>query len=213
MDTMPELLHEVMLASATRWWSYFCRDSRCCPPAGTPIDTRSPGAAALAAAYALQGQAVLPDRQAVVRSIAFDPSLIDGDDMFDLLSDARVELQSLRTDERRQRVRSLLSSLGPTLADPRATISNQVAAQLTALCDDVLVRDEVLVRARKPRRREALLRLLSDVARRVPPPDDAAICATLAWVAYASGNGTLANVALDRSPHHRSDVLPGALDC
>ena len=73
------------------------------------------------------------------------------------------------------------------------------AADLVALCDDVVVRDEVLIRCRKPRRRQAIVRVLLDVARRVPPPHDASICASLAWAAYAAGDGVVANVAVDRA--------------
>jgi hypothetical protein len=33
----------------------------------------------------------------------------------------------------------------------------------------------------------------------VPPPFDAPVCATLAWIAYAGGDGVVANIALDRA--------------
>jgi hypothetical protein len=48
-------------------------------------------------------------------------------------------------------------------------------------------------------RRVTLLRVLSEAVRRLPPPYDAAVCASLAWVAYANGDGVVANIALDRA--------------
>ena len=46
--------------------------------------------------------------------------------------------------------------------------------------------------------RDALMSLLVALARQSVPPYDAPVCTLLAWVAYADGNGGLANVALER---------------
>jgi hypothetical protein len=49
------------------------------------------------------------------------------------------------------------------------------------------------------------------VAAQVVPPSDAHVCALVAWVAYARGEGALANVALDRAlagqPDHSLALL------
>jgi hypothetical protein len=193
-----ELLDAIVVI-AGRWWSYFCDESRCCPPQGNPIDPASPGATALAAAYALQGQGILPSREAVVRSLAFEGGPDEMDAVGALISAARERHRERSRDERRAEVKALVIKLCAALRDPRGVITDEDAAELAALCDDVVVRDEVLVRARKPRRRTILMRVLGDVVRRIPPPYDAAICATLAWVAYADGSGVITNVALDRA--------------
>lgn len=196
---MGDLLHDVVLTNGERWWSYLCADLDCCSPVGTPVNRQSPAATAIAAAYALAGQGPLPDRAAVVRSIAFDHERGEPDGVHSLITISRRRYREMSRNDRRAAVRVLLRELATSLADPHQTISLRAAAELTALCDDVVVRDEVLVRARKPRRRAPLLRVLCEVARMIPPPDDAAVCTALAWVAYASGNGVLANVALDRA--------------
>jgi len=198
LDRTRDRALDVLLVAGGRWWSYLCEDSRCCGAAGTPIDERSPGATAIAAAYALAGQAVLPDRGAVVRSIAYDGSVDDAVAMADRIEAARERHAEQSRPVRRLAVRTLVGRLSAALADPRKTISAADIAELAALCNDVVVRDEVLIRARKRRRRLALLRVLREVVRGVPPPYDAPLCATLAWVAYAEGEGVVANVALDR---------------
>ena len=60
----------------------------------------------------------------------------------------------------------------------------------------MLVRDEVATWSL--RRSEALMATLLQTARQVVPPEDAAVLALLGWVAYAHGDGGLANVSLER---------------
>jgi hypothetical protein len=195
-ERLDELVLDVLLVAGQRWWSYRCNDLRCCDPDGTVVDLQSPGATAVAAAYALAEQGVLPDRQAVVRSLAYDGQ--DTAAMDELIGSA-LDRHVLESQPIRQlAVRALIDRLIVEAADPRANVSDDDAAELAALCHDVIVRDEVLIRARKRRRRKVLLRVLRHVVRRIPSPFDAPICATLAWVAYASGDGAVANVALDR---------------
>jgi hypothetical protein len=196
-DRLGGLVLDVLLVAGHRWWSYLCDEPRCCGPDGTPIDPHSAGATALTAAYALAGQGALPDRDAVVRSIAYDGRAATA--MAERIAEALRDQAEQRQPARRRAVRALVERLTTELVDPRAGVSDHDAAELVAFCHDVIVRDEVLVGAVKPRGREVLLRVLRDVVRRIPPPLDAPICATLAWVAYASGDGALANVALDRA--------------
>jgi hypothetical protein len=191
-----DLMLDILLVADQHWWSYLCQDARCCGPLGTPIDDRSPGATAIAAAYAFAGQVVLPDRAALVSSVAFD-----GD-----LSVAREAIETALARQSREceparvlAVRALIERLIAAGCDPRTSVSAGDAAELAAFCDDVIVRDEVLVQAIEPETREVLLRVLREVARLTPPPYDAPICSTLAWVAYATGDGALANVAIDRT--------------
>src|SRR5437764_13015578 len=62
-DFLPVPLREALLIDDGRVWSYLCADERCCPAAGRLMRPDSPGALALAAANALHGNVVLPDRQ------------------------------------------------------------------------------------------------------------------------------------------------------
>jgi hypothetical protein len=182
-----------------RWWSYRCDDPTCCPAAGGLIDRRSSGATALAAAYALAGHAVLPSRDAVVASLEFHGDETAAERMRKIVAAAMTRHADQPQTERRLAVRTLASRLSAERIDPRHRIDDIDAGELAALFHDVMVRDEILVRALKPRRRAALLQILVEVVRRIPPPFDPPVCATLAWIAYAGGDGVVANVALDRA--------------
>lgn len=197
-DALGDLNRSGYLVVGDAYWSY-CPDPRCCPPGPTPLTTDSPGATAMAAAYALNGAGVLPSREAVVASVAYA-----GDDehwatMNDLLAEADLQHQHERRADRRAAVRALITKLCNACSDPRYVIADEDIADLAILCQDVIVRDEVLVRALKPRRRASLQRVLTAVVQRLPPPDDAALCSVLAWVAYVGGDGAIANVALARA--------------
>lgn len=52
-----------------RWWSYMCRNSRCCPSGGTVVPAEAP--AALAGAFAARGHTVYASREAL--DAALDP--------------------------------------------------------------------------------------------------------------------------------------------
>jgi hypothetical protein len=159
----------------------------------------SPGATAMAAAYALNGAGVLPSREAVVASIAYAGDDEHRQKMHELLAVADVRRLYERRGERRAAVRALITRMCSAASDPHHVIADADVADLAILCDDVIVRDEVLVRALKPRRRASLQRVLTAVVQRLPPPEDAPLCSVLAWVAYVGGDGAVANVALDRA--------------
>jgi hypothetical protein len=71
-------------------------------------------------------------------------------------------------------------------------------AWLTVALRDLRVRDDAWARM-DPAHREAHLRMWLDVTRRAQPRYVAAPAALLAFVAWQSGDGALANVALDRA--------------
>lgn len=196
-NRLRDVVLDVVLVAGGRWWSYLCKDSLCCGPAGTPVDDQTAGATALAAAYALAGRGVLPDRDAVVQSVAYDGQ--DTPAMCERIEAALVRHAEQSQPTRRQAIRVLVERLLADLDDPRRSVTDDDAAEVAALCHDVIVRDEVMVRAIEPERRRLLLRLLREVARLIPPPYDAPICGTFAWVAYADGAGVVANVAVDRA--------------
>jgi hypothetical protein len=53
--------------------------------------------------------------------------------------------------------------------------------------------------------------VLRAAVRRTPPPHDAPLCTALAWFSYADGDGTMANLALDRALGSDPDYSLGLL--
>jgi hypothetical protein len=76
--------------------------------------------------------------------------------------------------------------------------SDYEIARLTVALHDLRVRDDAWARM-DPAHAEAHQRLWIDVVRRAQPGHVAAPAALLAFVAWQSGDGALANVALDRA--------------
>lgn len=205
-------LSEALLVRDGRWWSYRCSSPACCPTGGTPVE-RVPSASVqlLRAANALDGRAALSTREQVVRSVA-PPVLLAA-----RAADQRAERALEAWAERRQRdgleaaraadlatVRSALE-----LAASATGVDAELATRVALAVQDVVVRDEVATWVLfEP---TALLALLQQTARQVVPPEDAAVCVLLAWVAYAQGDGGLANVALERGlasdPEHSLGLL------
>ena len=76
--------------------------------------------------------------------------------------------------------------------------SDDEIARITVALRDLRVRDDAWARM-DPAYGDAHLRLWTDVVRRAQPGYVAAPAALLAFVAWQSGDGALANVALDRA--------------
>jgi len=76
--------------------------------------------------------------------------------------------------------------------------SNDQIARLTVALHDLRVRDDAWARM-DPAHAGAHLRLWTDVTRRAQPGHVAPPAALLAFVAWQSGDGALANFALDRA--------------
>ncbi len=192
-------LTDALLVAAGRWWSDLCLNPRCCPAEGTPLplDETSVVTAALVA----EGARALPDRDAVVRSIAAPRSArrVEAERALDAaaaeLAD-RVAAGESHHDLR-QETRALFDETLAGYPQGRG-LAPATAARLVVGLGDVGARDSVLARAARPDS-DALLSLLMDLVRTAIPPVDAPVATALAWVAYSRGDGTLANVALDRA--------------
>lgn len=186
-------VRDALLIRDGRWLSYFCTDGRCCPDTGSPIPPPDPRMVLLSAA---SGRAVLPDRAALVASIAA-PTGATAATMTRLIREAR-----------RCPPPHGLGVLRAAIADNAAglRLEDAAVAACVAALDDLLVRDTLLADAADDVGCEALLPFLIALAARTPPPVDAQVTAVLATVAYCSGDGSLANVALVRTfatdPHH-----------
>jgi Domain of unknown function (DUF4192) len=89
-------------------------------------------------------------------------------------------------------------------------VTDQEAAWLTIALRDLRVRDDAWARM-DPAHQAAHLRLWTDLTRRARPGYVPASASLLAFVAWQSGNGALANVALDRAladdPHYSMATL------
>jgi hypothetical protein len=196
---------EVLRADNGRYWSYVCRDPACCPPEGTPFDvTDHPAARALRAA----GSRVLADRDALAATLA----ATSGSQGAAMRRATRQSLAGVAKCAAR------LDRAGMHVAVPRLTatlgqvavlgaieryraagvVPAEHAAWLTVALRQVRVRDDAWARM-DPEHQAAHLRLWTDLTRLARPGYVAAPAALLAFVAWQSGDGALANVALDRA--------------
>jgi hypothetical protein len=199
VDTLGERLGSIVLTASGRWWPFGCDNDGCGDPLGNPIEPAAPGAMAVAAAYALAGHGVLPNRAAVATSVALELDASAQVVMRRRIRSYRRRYARVSQEARRAVVSVLVERLVARLADPRGELSTDDAAELAALCDDVVVRDQVLIRSIDEPSRAALLPVLRALVKQVPSPFDAPACAMLAWVSYADGDGVVANVMVERS--------------
>lgn len=209
-------VRDALLSRGGRWWSYDCEAPSCCPPEGTPV----PGADSsrrlglLAAEGVLAGRQVLPDRDALVEALA--PPL--GGPAEQAAEAQRCAAKAWAGQLRR---RGAVVSTSQALAAWTAALAAyqqrgdafrddvRSVARLVVTLQHLPVRDRLLTRAAD--QPEVLLAVLQQLARRTLPPHDAAVCTLLAVTAWATGDGALANVALDRAlvsdPGYRLAVL------
>lgn len=183
-----------------RWFSYSCLRS-CCPSGGTPLPR---GTSALEAQAVLEGRVVLPDRAALVASLAGPPP-------GSLVARLRAErLQALRRPsprldpvvpggaDRGRRVAARFHELMTALADGPVQLDDEVLLPLLADLDDRCVRDAVLSTlsdAHLP----AAIELLSLLVRTAVGPWVVTPATMLGWCAWRHGGGALANIAVDRA--------------
>jgi hypothetical protein len=195
---LPMPTRDAVLVAAGRVWSYLCPEPDCCPPEGRPLDPSSPGAVAMAAAHALDGRAVLADRESVVRSIAPLGGIVAAA-LHEAYDRADAELDSLGDDADVRRVmQGRITELVARYRNPPASLTADEAAIVVLALHDVLVRDDVLTRVGTDDD-DALLLFLVDLARRALPPFDAPALTCLAWACYAAGDGLRAAAALERA--------------
>jgi len=195
-------LRDLLRVEAGRYWSYVCQDPGCCPPDGVPFDgTTHPAAAALAAA----GLAARPDRAALAGSLA-------------PLAGREAGSMGRATDRALRRAEELMASarppgdLWPVVESGREAVRAAIGiyrrggtitdhdqlAWLTVVVSDLRVRDDAWARM-EPRHRAAHRRLWTDVVRHARERFVPAPASLLAFTAWQSGDGALANVAIERA--------------
>lgn len=156
----------------------------------------------MAAAAALQGRAVLPDREALRASVAgpAGASLRESLAAMQRAADRVIGVLGASGPIDRPALRRLRdSTVGLALrhAATSGTVPQDTAAVLALLVSDVRSRDHLVARAVREVDQPWLAMLVA-VARTTPDADAAQICAVLALTAYARGDGALAQVAIDR---------------
>jgi Domain of unknown function (DUF4192) len=196
-------LYDVLRVEDGRYWSYACGDEACCPAAGVPFDATSPPAPPGAGSPVLAGRAAVAARVAPVGHIAAE-SMRQATRQAEqhvarLLAKVR---KSARVGAARRMIAAEgLAAVGAMIARYRGGgrfTSDDEIARITVALRDLRVRDDAWARM-DPAHAQAHLRLWIDVTRRAQPRYVAAPAALLAFVAWQSGDGALANVALDRA--------------
>ncbi len=199
-------LRELLRAEDGRYWSYLCASPACCPAEGVPFDA---AADPVAAEMTFIGRQTLPDRAALARTVA---------------PVAGVARESMRQATRRAEERSaeLVDAAirsgrdreiakvltGPGLRAVRDAVaasragdgpgSHDDVAWLALVLSDHRIRDDAWARM-DPQFREAHQRLWTAVVRLAEREYVAAPASLLAFTAWQSGDGSLANVALQRA--------------
>jgi hypothetical protein len=196
-------LYDVLRVEDGRYWSYACGDEACCPAAGVPFDATTPPALAGA------GSPVLADRAAVAARVA-PVGYIAAESMRQATRRAerhvaqllaKVRKSSRIGAARRMIAAEGLAAVGAMIARYRGGgrfTSDYEIARITVALRDLRVRDDAWARM-DPAHADVHQRLWTDVVRRAQPGYVAPPAALLAFVAWQSGDGALANVALDRA--------------
>jgi hypothetical protein len=198
-------LHELMRVEDGRYWSYLCQNPECCPVDGVPFDVRANPAAA---AMTVAGLVAYPDRAALAGTLA-------------PVTGAAARSMGQATHQARERAADLIAQAsGPGAGRParllveagrRAVqeaigtyraggrlVADEPVAWLSVVLAHLAVRDDAWSRM-DPGFRAAHLRLWTDVVRRATPAYLPAPASLLAFTAWQSGEGALANIAIDRA--------------
>ena len=196
-------LHELMRVEDGRYWSYLCQNPECCPADGVPFDVRANPATAT---MTVAGLVAYPDRAALAGTLApvtgaaaRSMEQATGrarERAADLIAHAPSPgpVARLLVDAGRQAVQEAISTYrggGRLLAD-------EPVAWLSVVLAHLAVRDDAWSRM-DPEYRAAHLRLWTDVVRRATPAYLPAPASLLAFTAWQSGEGALANIAVDRA--------------
>ncbi|MGI5164176.1 DUF4192 domain-containing protein [Spirillospora sp. CA-253888] len=190
-----------------RWWSLTCAEEECCPPSGRPYDITS---SRLAAEAVYRGEAVLPDRDALARSVA--PL---GRPMRDSTARAEERFFNSAREGPKARAGARLEREGSVLLDALLTRAREGGpfpdddelADLAIHLTNLNVRDEAWGRVQGDDPFFAIT-FWRHVLQRVDERYVSAPACLLAFAAYSAGDGGLANVALDRAePGYTMAVL------
>ena len=201
-------VREFLRVADGRYWSYVCGNKKCCPAEGVPFDATAADPAE-AEALAAVGDRVLATRAALAARVAPLGGLAR-ESMRQATRRAEQHIAQLLGKVRRSgrlgAARHMIASEGLAAVGAMITryregarfTSDDEVARLTVALRDLRVRDDAWARM-DPGHSDAHQRLWTDVVQRAQPGYVAAPAALLAFVAWQSGDGALANVALDRA--------------
>jgi hypothetical protein len=199
--------YQALRVTDNRWYSHQCDDPDCCPADGPPYD---PAHSHVPAEAVLAGRPALPDRAAVAAQI--EP----------ITGPAREAMRQA-TQHAARRLTNLLRSSGlPRARENPALLrlgeqaiaaafdryrrggrlTDDEAALLTVLLTHTPIRDHAWQRTHGE---DWHLQLWADLTRRAEPDLAAAPAALLAFAAWRSGDGALANIAVDRAMQAQPD--------
>jgi hypothetical protein len=199
-------IRELLRVEDSRYWSYLCANPACCPADGAVFDYLSHPAAA---AMTVAGLAAYPDRDAVAATLAPLTGAAAWS-MDQAIERACVKAQALMDRARRkgpgsnplrlvisQGRRAVRDAIGAYRGGERITDADTFAWLAVSLVH-LAVRDDAWARM-VPEHRQAHLALWTDIVRRADGPWLSAPASLLAFTAWQAGDGTLANIALDRA--------------
>jgi hypothetical protein len=188
-----------------RYWSYLCRDPRCCAPEGVPYN---PAAHPAASVLASAGLTVRTDRAALAGTLARSVETIEpmtqaverarrkGARLIEDTLSVATEADPLLAiaDAGRRSVRQAVARYrrGADMTDP------DELAWLGFVLTDMRVRDDAWARM-DPAYNEAHQRLWTHLVRQLPAEFVPAPAALLAFVAWQAGDGALASIAIERA--------------
>lgn len=215
-------LREVLRAEGGRYWSYLCKEPACCPSEGVPYDPMAhPAAAALVAA----GLAAYPDRESLAQTLAPVKGAA-AESMRGATERALARVAALIAEQRKSAQGGDLLRL--VVEDGRRAVSEAIRiyraggqlatddqiAWLSVTLADLRVRDDAWARM-DHEHQEAHRQLWADVVRRACPQYVPAPASLLAFTAWQAGEGTLANIAIERAlgsdPDYSMALLLGQL--
>ncbi|HST47288.1 DUF4192 domain-containing protein [Jatrophihabitans sp.] len=182
---------DVLVATDRRWWSLCCEQPDCCPGEG---NQRLPGSSVAAAQAIFAGLVALPDREALVASLA-GHGAEQRSALLPLLDEAERRRAAVPPDRlaewRRAQIAGLLAAVERAPAGPE-----QLAGHAVALTDPA-VRDALWLAIDSGCTEAALL--MGEWHARLPAPYDAAPLFLYGWSLWRAGNATLAAMAADRA--------------
>ena len=197
-------LRDVLRVEGDRYWSYLCQNPSCCPPAGVPFDlTGHPASVAMTATI---GREVLANRDELAATIA---PLTGAAAETMRRETARAERIAARLIARTTATGSTsqpviehgLKAVQAAITTYRDGESIEVSGQFAWLglaLSSLRVRDDAWARM-DPAHARAHQRLWTDLVRHAQPGYVAAPASLLAFTAWQSGDGALANLALDQA--------------
>jgi hypothetical protein len=212
-DALP-LVHEVLAVHGDRWWTYSCDAIGClCPIDGRPVDASG---STFAAAATYRGMVALPTRADAVALL--DP-VPDRDLLLPLIvkhENAMVQAAVQGHGQRSERAVKRAIFAGARDLDAGAAMpTDERAARFGVALTAITIRDAVWLAIDEHRIDGTAL--WRDLARRLPPPYDAAPLFLAGWSAWRAGNGMLAGeaarraIASDRA-YSAADLLLAAVD-